>query len=271
MLEERPKLRYIKIDELELWEQANVRKKQALVNIDDLAQNIKKVGIRVPLLVRDKKDGMYGVFSGQRRLIASRMAELGYVPCFVFETISLREAQILSLSENIYRQQMSPDDISDAAYSLFQQLKDRTKVAKALGVHENTVKKYLGYRNVPEPIKDIVSIGKITAQQAIDISSKFPDDRALKVAKELSSIKARDKKAKYYHAVKTSTPNDDLHEIKKRAEKLGKIQRFEIFLPDSKSVMLEKIAYQRKIAVEDILMQIIEQWTDEYEKGLHRE
>jgi len=271
LLEERPKLRYIKIDQLELWEEANVRKKSVLSNIEDLAHNIAKVGIRVPLLVRDKKNGKYGVFSGQRRLIATKMAKLEFVPCFIFESISKREAQILSLSENVYRQQMTPDDLSDAAFHLFQQLKDRKKVGIALGVSENTVKKYLGYRNVSEKIKEIVSTGKITPQQAIDISSKFPDEsRAVKVAKELSLIKARGKKAKYYHAVKTASPMDDAKTIHRRAEKLGKIQKFEIILPDSHSKLLEKIAYQRKITIEDILIQIIEQWTDEYEKGLHR-
>ena len=48
------------------------------------------------------------------------------------------------------------------------------------------------------------------------------------------------------------------------------MQKFEILLPDVKSKLLEKIAYKRKVTVEDIILQIIEQWTDEYERGMNR-
>ena len=268
MIEERPKLRFLPIEQLELWEEANVRKSGGLTNIEDLANNIAEIGLRVPLLVKDRKNGKYLVFSGQRRLTACKIAGLKFVPCFIFENVTLKEAQILSLSENLYRQPMNDDDISDAAFNLLQILHDRKKVALALGVSENKIKKYLGYRHIPDPIKEIVREKKITPQQAIDIYTKFPEERkAVNVAKELSLIKSKSPKAKFYHAIKTSSPLDNMQTIHHRAEKLGRMQKFEILLPDVKAKLLEKIAYKRQTTVVDILTQIIEQWTDDYERG----
>jgi len=272
LLEERPKLCYLPINQLELWVDANVRKSGGLTNIEDLANNIAKNGLRVPLLTKQRSDKEFKVFSGQRRLTACRIASIKFVPCFIFENITLREAQILSLSENLYRQPMNDDDLSDAATNLLKQLKDVKKVSDALGVSINKVKKYLGYKNVPEPIKEIVRKYKhFTPQKAIDVYSKFPDEkRAIKIAKDMASIKDRSKQAKFYHVVKTSSPTDDVSILRKRAEKLGRMQKFEILLPDIKSKLLEKIAYKRKVTVEDIILQIIEQWTDEYERGMNR-
>lgn len=269
MIEEKPSFKYVPIEKLKLWEEGNVRKVEILTNIEELASNIAKIGLRLPLLVKKFSEEKYGVFSGQRRLKACEMAGIKYVPCLVFETISAQQARLISLSENLYRQPMNDDDISNATYDLLQKLKTREKVAIALGQSVNKVKKYLGYKRLPEELKDVVREKKITPQQAIDIFSKFPEEKkAVTVAKELGSIKTRGKKAKLYHAIKTSATTDDLSTIRKSAEKLEKTIVYEIILPDFKAKLLEKIALQRKVTVEDILQQIIDQWTDRYERGL---
>ena len=79
-------LKLIALEKLELWEEANVRKSNALENIHDLANNIKQNELRVPLLVKEKEHNkLYHVFSGQRRLEACRMINYSPVPCFVFK------------------------------------------------------------------------------------------------------------------------------------------------------------------------------------------
>lgn len=112
-LGEKPtKIEYLPIIKLELWKSANVRKSNIIQNIDDLAANISQVGIRVPLLVKQGKQN-YMVFSGQRRLEAAKIAGLSEAPCMIFKHITESEVRILSLSENIYRESMTPDDIAD--------------------------------------------------------------------------------------------------------------------------------------------------------------
>ena len=49
-----PELYDIPIEQLEVWEEANVRKTDVLLHIEDLAGNIKKFGVQAPLLVWKK-------------------------------------------------------------------------------------------------------------------------------------------------------------------------------------------------------------------------
>lgn len=273
-MEDQPKFDHIPLEQLELWEEANVRKSSALVNIQDLAMNIKRNGLRVPLLVKEKiPKKLYLVFTGQRRLEACRMVDYSPVPCFIFKQISLRDAQILSLSENLYREAMTIDDISEAANKLLQIFKDLSKVARALGVTESTVKGYLDYNAVFPELRAMVGRGKgkISAQQAKDIYVKFPDlNRALAAGRELAKITDRTKKKKYHESIRAATPSDTWDSIRHRAEKLIHMKPFKILLPDSKYKVIEKIAYVRKIDEEDLLVNIVEKWIEEYERGEHR-
>lgn len=273
-MEDRPKLRWLKLDWLKLWEEANVRKSGTLVNIQDLALNIKKNGLRAPLLVKEaERDKEYWVFSGQRRLQACDMIKLESVPCLVFEKISLTDAQILSLSENMYREAMNIDDISDATDVLYKKFGDIAKVALSLGVTESKVKSYLDYKAVPDEIKKFVGKGKgtITPKQAKDIYVKFPDiKRAVAVAKELASINSRKKKISFHAAIREATPDDTISELHKKTDKLSHLKKYELLLPDTKSKTIEKIAYAKKITELDLITDIVEQWIDGYERGEHR-
>lgn len=273
-MEDRPKFDYIPLNQLELWDDANVRKSEALTNIQDLALNIKKNELRVPFLVKEiEPKKLYHVFSGQRRLEACRMINYSPVPCFIFKEISLRDARILSLSENLYREAMTIDDLSNAADILLNTFKDISKVARALGVTESTVKGYLDYKSVFPELRAMVGKGKgkISPQQAKDIYVKFRDvHRALAVAKELAKINDRKRKSKMHAAIRQASPDEDIDSIRKRAEKLIHMKSYEIILPDSDYKLVEKIAYVRNIAAEDLLLNIVEKYLEEYERGEHR-
>ena len=126
-----PELYDISIEQLEVWEEANVRKREVLLNIEDLAGNIKKFGVQSPLLVWEKKKNeKYMIFSGQRRYEASKLADLDTIPCLVYKTMTVTQAKVLSFSENMYREDMTMEDKSNATRELFEKFKDMDKVAK---------------------------------------------------------------------------------------------------------------------------------------------
>ena len=50
-----PQLYDIPIEQLEVWDEADVRKTDVLLHIEELAGNIKKFGVQSPLLVWEKK------------------------------------------------------------------------------------------------------------------------------------------------------------------------------------------------------------------------
>lgn len=276
MVEKKPELFDIPIEQLELWQEANVRKTDVLLNIEDLAGNIKEYGVQVPLLVKEKeKNKKYLVFSGQRRLEASKIAKIEEIPCFVFKDISVTEAKILSFSENLYREGMTMEDKSSAANELFKKFKDMGKVARALGVKDvQTVRRYLKYDDIPLELRKFgkKEHGGLSSTQIEDIYFKFPDlDRAASVAKKLASYKKGTlQRRKYHESVRKSSQSDDVKTVTERAEKLIKMQTFHIHLPDSESKTIEKIAQVRSTTIEELLVDIIEEWIEVYLSGKPR-
>ena len=268
-----PELYDIPIEQLEVWEEANVRKMDVLLHIEDLAGNIKKYGVQSPLLVWEKeKNKKYLIFSGQRRYKASKIANIKSIPCLVYKTMSVTQAKILSFSENMYRADMTIEDKSTATRELFDKFKNMDKVAIALGVKDvNTVKRYLKYDDIPDELRKYgrKPHGDLFANEIEDIYFNFPDlKRAVAVAKKLSSLKKGTVKRRKMHAsVKASNAYDDIETISKRADKFIRMQTFKIILPDSRSKTLEKVASVRKIPIEDFLVNIVENWIDEYLSG----
>lgn len=273
MNKEIPELYDIPIDELEIWKEANVRKMDVMLHIEDLAGNIKKYGIQSPLLVwEEEKNKKYLIFSGQRRYEASKIANMESIPCLVYKTMSVTQAKILSFSENMYRADMTIEDKSTATRELFDKFKDMDKVAVALGVKNvNTVKRYLKYDDIPDELRKYGRNphGDLFANEIEDIYFNFPDlKRAVAVAKKLSSLKKGTVKRRKMHAsVKVSSSHDDVETISKRADKFIRMQTFKIILPDTRSKTLEKVASVRKIPIEDFLVNIVENWIDEYLNG----
>ena len=272
VVEEKPELYDIPIEHLELWKEANVRKTEPLLNIEDLAGNIKEYGVQVPLLVKEVKENeKYLIFSGQRRYEASKIAGRDILPCFVFKTITLTEAKILSFSENLYREGMTMEDKSKAANELFKKFKDMGKVARALGVKsERTVRRYLQYDDIPEELR---KYGKkpydLFSNEIEDIYFKFPDlSRAISAAKKLASLKrGTAKRRKFNASIQAAHFSDDVGTLTKRAEKFIRMQTFEIVLPDTRSKTLEKVARARNIPIEDFMVNIINKWLDDYLSG----
>ncbi len=270
MIDKQPPLKWIDIDKLVLWPEANVRKSEIYTDYEDLKNNIKKNGIKNPLLVSGKtKEGKYRVFSGQRRLMASTDAGLKQVPCFIHEKITLSEAQLLSFSENLFRLKMNYNDIADAAKKFIEHFKDRKLVAKALGVSENTVKRYLRYEDVPKAIKELVGKRKLSAKQAMDLYSKFPDqDKSIRIAREISRINSRPQKKKLYYAVKYSDTKDSVESIRKSAAKMKPFKRYIIEVPPKENEVIQRISKKRAQKAEETIVDILETAINALENGV---
>ena len=72
--------------------------------LQELAASISVVGVLQPLTVR-KTGEHFTVVSGNRRLMAARMAGLGEVPCLLLE-LEIQDAELISLTENLQREDL---------------------------------------------------------------------------------------------------------------------------------------------------------------------
>jgi ParB family chromosome partitioning protein len=258
----------IDISKLEVWREANVRRHDIFEGIEELAQNIKENGLQVPLIVWEKiHDKNYQIISGQRRYHACKMVRYSPVECLVVEKPDLEKAKILSLSENLYRRTMTPDDISDACSYLYNRIRNIKEIGDKLGVSSSTVRKYLGYGKVPKELKKLVSEKKITASQALRIYTQFPDkNQQIKIARELSRINDRVEKSKFYEAVKDSTPGESSTKLHERARKKKESLTMTIEVPHKTSQIIKKTADEMQVEPEFVILEIIERWIESHQK-----
>lgn len=84
--------------------------------LESLAKSIKEHGILEPLLVRPK-DGKYELIAGERRLRASKKAELTEVPVVILDLDDTQTAQI-RLIENLQREDLNPLDETEGILQL---------------------------------------------------------------------------------------------------------------------------------------------------------
>src|SRR5262245_34724396 len=106
----------------------NVRKDVG--NVSELAEAIKEQGLLQPLLVRHE-DGKYGIIIGSRRYTAAKEANLSKVPVII-KDIEDDQALIISLVENLQRNDLQPKESAAAITLLLERMTER-ELAEKLG------------------------------------------------------------------------------------------------------------------------------------------
>lgn len=89
---------------LRLVQPGATTRQRATASLQELAASIRQVGLLQPLTVR-KSGGQYVVVSGNRRLMAARMAGLGEVPCLLMD-LEPQDAELIGLTENLQREDL---------------------------------------------------------------------------------------------------------------------------------------------------------------------
>jgi ParB/RepB/Spo0J family partition protein len=88
--------------------------------LEELAADIKVRGMLEPLVVRQTPDQNYQIIAGERRYRAAKMIGLNEVPVIVKE-LTDREARLVTLAENIQREDLEGED----ERRFFQSLEDQ--------------------------------------------------------------------------------------------------------------------------------------------------
>jgi len=129
--------------------------------ISELAESIKEHGVLSPIIVRPAGD-KYEIIAGERRFKASRQAGLKEIPAII-KNVSNGDARIISLIENIQREDLNDIDRASALRELKTNLKlSWEKIAKRLGLSKRRVLDLVGLLDLPEEIKEDIRQKKIT-------------------------------------------------------------------------------------------------------------
>jgi len=177
--------------------------------LTELAESIAQHGVLQPLLVRPMPDGTYQLVAGERRWRAARQAGLNEVPVVVREMTD-RDAAELALIENLQREDLNPMEEAQGYRTLIETYGlTQEETAKAVNKSRPAVTNALRLLNLPEPVAELLSFGKLTAGHARALLS-FDTDRQLAMAEEAAtkglSVRDLEKLAKAAATVSKKPP-----------------------------------------------------------------
>ena len=133
--------------------------------IEELAASLRSSGIIQPLILRKGSDG-YELIAGERRWRAAIKAGLKEVPVII-KNVSDDQVLILSLVENLQRENLNPVEEAEAYYHLIEDFKLlQETVGEVVGKNRSTITNALRLLKLPEEIKKDLSLGKISSGHA---------------------------------------------------------------------------------------------------------
>ena len=144
--------------------------------LEDLKTSIRESGVLQPIFVREITGG-YEVIAGERRLRAVRSLNLEKIPVIV-KQVTDQEAFIISLIENIQREDLNPMEESGAYLKLINDFNyTQDAVAKSVGKDRSTISNMLRLLNLSDDIKKglhkrEISVGHARALLSIEDEQK---------------------------------------------------------------------------------------------------
>tara|TARA_A100000164_G_scaffold9834_1_gene8433 strand:- start:9 stop:842 length:834 start_codon:yes stop_codon:yes gene_type:complete len=155
--------------------------------LNELTNSIKKHGVLSPILVRELGLNKYEVVAGERRLRASKLANLTTIPCLVNQKKD-QDALESALIENLQREDLNA--IEEArGYDRLKREFDLTQdeIALSTGKARSTIANSLRILSLPESVLDLLSSGQIEKGHAKLLASMSKEDASKAAQKIIKS------------------------------------------------------------------------------------
>jgi ParB family transcriptional regulator, chromosome partitioning protein len=128
----------------------------------ELASSIAASGVVQPIVVRASKDGRYTLIMGERRLLASKKANLATIPAVVRE-VSDVQAMEMTIVENLQRADLNPMEQARAYQRLSQDFHmTQEQMAQRTGKDRASVTNFLRLLKLPASIQKNVEAGELS-------------------------------------------------------------------------------------------------------------
>jgi len=148
-----------------------------------LASSLKHQGVLQPVVVRPRAAGGYELVAGERRWRAAREAGLETLPALVRETDD-RETLLLSLVENVAREDLSPVEEARAYAALVDEFElSLGELAERVGRSKAGVSNRLRLLELPEEVLWMLARGELTEGHARAVLAVPEDDARLRLAR----------------------------------------------------------------------------------------
>ncbi len=199
-------------------------------SLKELALSIKEHGVFSPIIAKKSIKG-YEIIAGERRVKASVLAGLETIPAIVRDFTD-EEMMEIALLENLQRENLSALEEATAYKKLLETLKiTQEQLSKRLGKSRSHITNMLGLLSLPEEVKDLLILNKISMSHARVLSKMEDPDQIIRLAnrivnenlnvrdiEELASGKEYEKKK----VIKRQTHHNEYHYVEELlCDKLG--------------------------------------------------
>lgn len=150
----------------------NHRKTFNDASLQELADSIREVGVLQAIAVRPRTAGGYEIIYGERRFRASLLAGTKTIKATVYNNITDDEAEDMSLSENLQREQVRPTEEAKAFKRLLEKGRyDMYSLVSRFGRSEKYIYTRLKLTELYAPIGELLDNETITISVAEEIST----------------------------------------------------------------------------------------------------
>lgn len=135
----------------------------------ELVESVRRHGVVEPVLLRPLGKGSYQLVAGHRRLLAAQQAGLTTIPAVV-RRLSDEEALVLSLVENLQREDLTPLEEANAFARLAKEFGfTHRQMGEVVGRSRTYVTNSLRLMNLSEAAQQALQQGKLSRGQALAI------------------------------------------------------------------------------------------------------
>ena len=154
----------------------NHRKTFNDASLQELAESIREVGILQAIAVRPRTEGGYEIIYGERRYRASLLAGAKTIKATIYNNVTDDEAEDMSLSENLQREQVRPTEEAKAFKRLLEKGRyDMYSLTARFGRSEKYIYTRLKLNELYAPIGELLDNDTITISVAEEISTDEPN------------------------------------------------------------------------------------------------
>ncbi len=168
--------------------------------MEELTDSIRRNGILQPLLLRThpERPDHYQIIAGERRWRAAQAARLHEAPAIIRE-LSDQDVLEIAIIENVQRADLNPIDEASGYAQLIEKFSyTQVQLAEAMGKSRPYIANMLRLMTLPEPVRDFVASGALTAGHARAlITAEDPLSLAQKVVSEGLSVRQTETLAKH--------------------------------------------------------------------------
>lgn len=152
--------------------------------LEELSQSIKTHGLFQPILVRETAQG-YELVAGERRLRASKLAELDEIPAIV---VDFDEEQMMEIAiiENIQRENLNVIEEANGYKLLIDRLNlTQDSLSKRVNKSRSHIANLLRLLNLPKKVQNMVAENKLTMGHVRPLITLDDDKAIIDISQEI--------------------------------------------------------------------------------------